>query len=156
MSASYAISIPLGACVLAAALEGVCAGKNIKSFFAKLRFPSYSAPLWVWYIIGGLYYATFFFVLYRVLRHEADSVLRNATLTVILFMMLVNALWKYVFFRAQNLFISLVATAFFPVMDLALLICLIQLDKLATWALVPYLLYRLYSLSWAYGLWKMN
>jgi len=33
-------------------------------------------------------------------------------------------------------------------MDLALLICLIQLDKVAAWALVPYLLYRLYSLWW--------
>ncbi len=61
-----------------------------------------------------------------------------------------------VFFRAQNLFISLVATTLFPLMDLVLLICLIQLDKLVAWALVPYLLYRLYSLWWAYGLWKMN
>jgi hypothetical protein len=54
MSASYAILVSLGACVIAAALEGVCAGRNVKSFFATLRFPPFSAPLWVWSIIGIL------------------------------------------------------------------------------------------------------
>ncbi len=66
MSSGYAIFISLGACAIAAALEGVCAGKNVKSFFATLRFPPFSAPLWVWSIIGILYYVIFCFVLYRI------------------------------------------------------------------------------------------
>ncbi len=65
MSTSYAITLSLATCILAAALEGVCAGKNVNSFFATLRFPPYSAPLWVWSIIGGLYYLIFGFVIYR-------------------------------------------------------------------------------------------
>src|SRR5437588_12821307 len=44
----------------------------------------------------------------------------------------------------------------FPLMDIVLLICLIQLDKVAAWALAPYLVCRLSSLWWAYGLWRMN
>ncbi len=94
MSVGYPIFISLGACAIAAALEGVCAGKNVKSFFATLRFPPFSAPLWVWSIIGGLYYAIFCFVLYRILRLDSDSALRNTALTLILFMMVVNALTK--------------------------------------------------------------
>ena len=156
MSASYAMLVSFGACVIAAALEGVCAGKNVKSYFAELRWPPYSAPLWVWYIIGGLYYAIFFFVIYRVLRHAGDSVLTSAVLTLIFFMMAVNAVWNYIFFRARNLFLSVVVASLFPIMDVALLICLIQLDKVAAWSLVPYLLYRIYALWWGYGLWKIN
>lgn len=156
MSAGYAILISLVACVAAAALEGVCAGKNVKSFFTKLRFPPYSAPLWVWSIIGGLYYAIFGFVIYRLLRVETDFALRYAALTLILFMMIVNGLTNYVIFRAQNLRLSFIVGTLFPVMDIALLICLVQLDKVAAWSLVPYLLYRIYAIWWGYGLWKIN
>ncbi len=156
MSVSYALLISLGACVIAAALEGVCAGKNVKPYFAKLRFPDYSAPLWVWYIIGGLYYVIFFFVIYRMLRHDGDFGLKYATLTLILFMMAVNAFWNYILFRAQNLFLAFIGGSLFPILDIALFICLTQLDKVAAWILVPYLLYRVYAVWWGYSVWKIN
>ena len=54
MKPMFAILIALVICGTAAALEGVCAGKSVRSFFATLRFPRYSAPLWVWTIIGGI------------------------------------------------------------------------------------------------------
>lgn len=156
MSATSAVLVSLGVCVIAAALEGVCAGKNVKSFFATLRFPPYSAPLWVWSIIGGLYYVLFFFVIYRLLRLDSDSALRSAALTLISFMMVVNALTNYVIFRARNLRLSFIVGTVFPIMDIALFICLIRLDRIAAWSLVPYLLYRIYALWWGYGLWKIN
>ena len=156
MSAGYAILVSLGVCVMAAVLEGVCAGKNVKAFFATLRFPPYSAPLWVWSLIGALYYAIFCFVLYRLLRLGGDSALRRAALALIMFMMVVNALTNYVIFRARNLRLSFIVGTLFPVMDVALFILLIQLDEVAVWALIPYLLYRVYALWWGYSLWKIN
>lgn len=156
MSAGYAILVSLGVCVMAAVLEGVCAGKNVKAFFATLRFPPYSAPLWVWSLIGALYYAIFCFVLYRLLRLGGDSSLRRAALALIMFMMIVNALTNYVIFRARNLRLSFIVGTLFPVMDVALFILLIQLDEVAVWALIPYLLYRVYALWWGYALWKIN
>jgi len=143
-------------CLFAAALEGLCAGKNVRSYLAELKQPPYSPPFWVWTIIGGLFYITFFFVLYRVLRGYDAATLRVATLILILVMMLLNALWNYLFFRARKLFMSLTTAAFAPVMDVGLLICLSQLDTVAAWALIPYLIYRVYSLWWVYGLWRVN
>jgi translocator protein len=156
MSAGYAILISVGACVLAAALEGACAGRNVKAFYAELRFPRYSAPLWVWAVIGGLYYVIFWFVLYRLLRLGGGSALRGVALTLILFMMVVNALTNYVIFRARNLRLSFIVGNLFPLMDVTLFVCLFRLDRLAAWTLIPYLLYRIYALWWGYGLWKMN
>ena len=156
MSAGYAILISVGACVLAAALEGACAGKNVKAFYAELRFPRYSAPLWVWGIIGGLYYLIFWFVLYRLLRLDSDSALRGAALALLLFMMVVNALTNYVIFRARNLRLSFIIGNLFPIMDMALFVCLLRLDKVAAWVLIPYLLYRIYAVWWGYSLWRLN
>jgi tryptophan-rich sensory protein len=156
MSSAYAILISLGVCGIAAALEGACAGRNVKSYFSRLKSPPYSPPLWVWYIIGVLYYGTFFLVVYRILTRGNNSSLANMTLALVLAMMLANALWNYLFFRAQKLFVSVLVTFLAPIMDLLLLVCLIQLDRVAAWALIPYLMYRVFSLWWAYGLWKMN
>ena len=156
MSAGYSILISVGACVLAAALEGACAGKNVKAFYAELRFPRYSAPLWVWGIIGGLYYLIFWFVLYRLLRLDSDSAVRVAALALLLFMMVVNALTNYVIFRARNLRLSFIIGNLFPIMDVTLFILLIRLDRAAAWSLIPYLLYRIYAVWWGYALWKIN
>ena len=156
MSTGYAILISITACVLAAALEGLCAGRNVKSFFAELRFPPFSAPLWVWSIIGALYYVTFCFVLYRLLRLDSNSVLKYAALTLMFFMMVINALTNYIIFRARKIHLSFIIGNIFPIMDVTLFICLIRLDGIAAWSLIPYLLYRIYAIWWGYALWKIN
>lgn len=156
MSLGWAILFSIGICVFAAALEGACAGRNVKQFFASLNFPRYSPPLWIWSIIGGLYYVIFWFVLYRLFRLTTNSPLWYATLALMLFMMTVNGLSNYVIFRAKNLWLSCMIGNVFPIMDLVLLVCLIQLDAFAAWSLVPYLIYRAYAVWWGYALWKAN
>ena len=154
MRSVYAILTSIGVCAFAAALEGACAGSNVKAVFSTLKFPRYSAPLWVWYIIGIGYYATFFFILYRILSLNTDSVLKPLTLCLVVFMMTANALWNYLFFRARKLLLAVVAGSLAPLFDATLFICLIQLDRVAAWSLVPYLIYRVYAVWWGYALWK--
>lgn len=155
MQAIPAAIISIGICFGAAALEGICAGKNVKEYFATLKCPRLSPPLWIWYLIGVVYYASFWFVLFRVLRGES-STLRTGALILIPLMMILNGLWNYVFFRARNLFLSFISMMIAPIPDVVLLFCLLQLDREAAWALVPYLIYRLYSVWWGYGLWTLN
>lgn len=156
MSVSYAILIAIGVCVVAAALEGVCAGKNVKPFFAQLKFPPYSAPLWVWSIIGGLYYLIFGFIICRLLILGYDSRLKYATFALILFMMVANALTNYVIFRARNLRLSFIIGNLFPFLDITLFVCLLQFDNVAALSLIPYLIYRVYAVWWGYALFKAN
>jgi tryptophan-rich sensory protein len=73
MSSARALLVSLAICGAAAALEGLCAGKNVKAFFATLRLPRYSAPLWVWTIIGVAYYLIFFFITYLEGSHCAEA-----------------------------------------------------------------------------------
>lgn len=156
MSVTSAILSSLGICVAAAALEGVCAGRNVRSFFTQLKFPPYSAPLWGWAVIGGIYYMLFSFVLYRLFMSYSDSPLWYSALTLILFMMMVNALSNYIIFRGRNLRLSFIICVLFPIMDIALFLCMIRLDGPAAFALVPYLFYRVYSIWWGYAVWKLN
>jgi tryptophan-rich sensory protein len=154
--AVYAGLISLVICAIAAALEGACAGKNVKSFFATLRFPRFSAPLWVWTIIGGAYYLIFFFLLYRLLRLGRDSTRWYVAFGLILFMMMVNGLTNYVIFRAGNLYLSFMIGTVFPIMDVTLFVIITTLDHTAALAMIPYLVYRVYAVFWGYNLWRAN
>ena len=116
MKALYAVVLAVTICVLAAALEGACAGRNVKAFFSTLKFPRYSAPLWVWSIIGGVYYLSFGFVTYRLLRLDG-SMLRNAALALVLLEIVTPS--PTIIFRARNVGLFLWGVCF-PVMDISL------------------------------------
>jgi tryptophan-rich sensory protein len=105
-SFSTAASAAVVLCATVAVLEGVCAGKNVRAFFDRLCFPRYSAPLCVWAIIGAAYYAIFGFVTFRLLSAAPPSLLARAALTLIVAMMVANALTNLVIFRARNLHLS--------------------------------------------------
>lgn len=156
MAISHAVLISLGICAIGAILEGVAAGSNVKPLFARLRFPPYSPPLWFWYIIGILYYSICFFIIYRILRDRSGSSLGYVALTLILVIMSFNAFWNYIFFRAQNLYWSFVSWIPYSLAATVLFVCLMQFDKVAASAFLPYLLYLVYAVWWGRGLWKLN
>jgi len=143
-------------CVFVAVLEGVCAGKNIRAFFQTVRVPRYSAPLWVWSIIGAAYYAVFGFIAFRLLSAVPPSFLARATLTLLVAMMVANALTNLIIFRARNLPLSYAIGCAFVVLDITLMVCLLRLDEFAASVLIPYLVYRVYAVWWGRALAKLN
>lgn len=142
-------------CAISATLEGILAGRGVGARFADLRLPRYSPPLPVWFVIGGVFYLICFTVLYRLFSLPASG-LRDAALALLVGMMLMNALWNYVFFRVRDLFLSFVACLPYGLMAVALLALTLKLDRLATLALLPYILYLGYAGVWGYGLWRLN
>jgi len=143
-------------CIVSAAIEGLCAGTHVRVFFAMLRAPKYSAPLPIWYAIGVGYYLIFGFILYRLLILRGPTGWVQSALILILVMMLANALWNLIFFRARNLYLAFVVGSAAPVPDVLLFLCLLRLDRIAGLALVPYLAYRAYAVWWGYALWVAN
>lgn len=156
LSPTHAAWAAVVVCVLAAALEGVCAGRNIRAFFVTFRFPRYSAPLWVWSIIGAGYYAVFGFVVFRLLGAVSPTALARATLTLIVAMMIGNALSNLVIFRARNLRLSYAIGCVFAGLDVVLFVCASQLDLVVASVLVPYLFYRVYAVWWGRALMTLN
>lgn len=156
MSKIFAIVVSLGICAIGAVLEGAAAGKNVKGVFAKLRFPRFSPPLPVWYGVGVFYYATYFSVLYRILRHDGDAGLRYMSLALVITILAANAFWNYLFFRAQNLLSASILGMLYSVVAIVLFICLVQFDRIASFIQLPYLIYLIYAAWWSYGLLKLN
>ena len=150
-----ALAYSLGICALSLALEGIFAGSDIKQRMAQLRVPPYSPPLWGWVVIAAFYYIICFTLLYR-LFGLSSAPARDGALSLLLAMMLANALWNYFFFRKRDLFVSFVMGYPYGLAALALFIVLLRVDRIAAWWLLPYVLYLAYAGTWGYALWKLN
>jgi len=142
-------------CATSAALEGLLAGRGVRARFDELHLPRYSPPLVVWFVIGGLFYVVCFTVSYRLFSLPGSG-LRDVGIALLVCMMLMNALWNYLFFRARNLFLSFVAFLPYGLVAIALFVLTLELDRVATLTLLPYILYQGYAIAWGYELWKGN
>lgn len=148
--------LALAICVLAALLEGGLAGGGVRAYFATLRLPRYSPPLWAWVVIGALYYLTCFIVLYRLFGLESRGLLWGVAMGLALLMLVINAVWNLLFFRLKSLGASVLALVPYSLVVLALVLSLASLDPVAAWALAPYTVYLVYANAWVYNLWRTN
>ena len=136
-------------CAAFAGLEGALAGGGVRAHFAALRQPRYSPPLALWFVIGGVYYVICFVLLYRILGHPV-------ALALLLALMLMNALWGWVFFRRKHLRASVLAFVPYLLIALGLARTLARADRLALLIFTPYLLYLVYATWWSHRIWMLN
>ena len=156
MTSALPLLYSLSICGLAALLEGLFAGKVIKQRLNTLRLPSYAVPFWGWMVIGGLYYVICFSILYRLFLLP-PALARSAAFVLIGAMMFINALWNYFFFRARNLFHAyLLGLPYAGIAVVLFVLLLLELDRIAAWFLLPYLVYLFYGNFWGYRIWKLN
>jgi translocator protein len=151
-----AILYSLAICALGAALEGLFAGTGIRQRLATVRSPSYAVPFWGWMVIGALYYAICFTILYRLFLLPPAAV-RSAAFALVGAIMFINALWNYFFFRTGNLFHAYLLGLPYGAIAISLfLLLLLRVDRLAAWCFLPYILYLFYASIFGYRMWKLN
>ena len=146
----------LAICFFGALLEGLCAGSGVKKYLAQLKWPSFSPPLWAWYAIAVIYYAIVFFGAYRILEHPTTTPFRNAALTLLFAVVVLNAVWNLLFFRAKNLGGTFIFSLSYSIVVIACWYCLVRFDSLAASMVGLYTLYLLYANVWGYRVWRLN
>jgi benzodiazapine receptor len=153
---SWNATVALALCLGGALLEGLCAGLGVRQRLEELKSPSFSPPLWAWYAIGVVYYVIVFVCAYRILQHSAPELFRNAALILLVAVVVLNALWNLLFFRAKNLRATFFFSLSYSIVAIACWYCLLRLDALAASVLGVYAVYLLYATVWGYRLWRIN
>lgn len=145
----------LALCALAAVAEAALAGNNVSLRFSELAQPRLSPPLWLWAVIGGLYYVLFFLIL-RTLLGAAARPLTSRALVLVAVMLAANAGWNWVFFRARDLWLSTIYWAPYTAIAFALGHTLWRMESpLFRWYAL-YLTYFVYATWWGLSIWRLN
>jgi len=146
----------LSICILAAVLEGLLSGTQVKQRFSQLRLPRPGLPLWAWSIIGIAYYLLFFALLTWLLGSFPTPGWSPVALGLVALLLAANATWNWVFFRKRDLGLSLALFVPYVLAALALGLVLFRLHSpLFAWYLF-YILYLSYATWWGHGVWRLN
>ncbi len=89
--------VAIAICVLFALFGGVLVGESLGNWYEALDKPWFLIPLWVFYIVGAVYYVLFVIVLYRILAHVDDRRGRATSLALTISVLFLNELWNYGF-----------------------------------------------------------
>ncbi|MCB0108771.1 MAG: tryptophan-rich sensory protein [Caldilineaceae bacterium] len=113
-------------------------------------------PIWLFVVVGLLYYGLMGVILYRIQRHVVDKQNRRLLLGVGLSMMALNELWNYLVFGWQSTYYGFVGMVGFWVVVTAWLLLLWQRERVAARSLVIYWLWVIDDVVWPYALWQLN
>ncbi len=147
-----ATTMPVLFAIFGAALVG---GSDL-DWYAGLVKPWFLVPLWVFYLVGLLYYVLAAVVLYRVLVHIDDPWGKAVSFALIVGLLLLNELWNYGLFGLRSTLAGFVGIAVFLVPLTALIVALRRYERFSAGLLVPYYLWVLYDLAWTYALWRLK
>jgi tryptophan-rich sensory protein len=145
----------LAICAVAAALEGLFAGRGTRRHLEQLRQPRYSPPFGLWVGIGLCYYAICYVLLVRLLSMPLSSLWR-ATFATLIALMVGNAGWNLVFFRLKDLEASVAVMIVYAGLASILAVLIGLLDPASMWVFSPYLLYLAYAIWWVLSLRRLN
>ena len=137
-------------CVLFALFGGALVGESLGTWYAGLEKPWFLVPLWVFYIVGFVYYVLFATVLYRILVHVGDRRGRANSLVLTIVVLFLNELWNYGFFGLQSTLVV------FLVPLTALVVALRNYERFSATLVAVYWIWVLYDLAWTYELWRLN
>lgn len=145
----------LTCCAVAAILEGVFAGSNVRRQLQEIRMPKFAPPFVVWVAIGLGYYATALVILSRLFT-QPPSVLRNTAMALMAMVLFLNALWNLFFFRRREFGQAFVLSLFYSGLSGVLLMLLILLDRATALVFSPYVVYLSYANTFGYWVWRLN
>jgi tryptophan-rich sensory protein len=145
--------LALAITIAAAGFEAICAGRDPMNQLKDLRQPSWSPPVWLWMLIGIVWYSICIIGLVRLLPYWPAQKLPVVLLIALL---VVNGAANIPLFRLRRLDVAL--TFFLPYWALLGTFMWVagQLDQLTFVLFAAYGVYQLYAVVWSYRLLKLN
>lgn len=140
-------------CIVAAVIESICAGRDPLTQLRAVRQPRWSAPVWVWVLIGIAWYLICFIALARLMAQWPASMVAVLLLAAL---MLANAAANIFQFRMRRLDLAFFFLFPYWVLLAVFMLAACPLDRVACWLFGGYAVYQLYAAGWGYALWRMN
>jgi tryptophan-rich sensory protein len=136
--------------------ETLISGPKPTEAIKKLKQPAWAPPFWVWVIIGLVYYAVCFFILFRLFEGFPLAMTGKLAFAGLLVLMAMNAGSNYFLVRRRIFRSAFVFMCAYLVVAAGLFWLLVKADPRSAAAFAVYTVYLPYATAWTYRVWKMN
>ncbi|WP_331722122.1 TspO/MBR family protein [Alkalithermobacter thermoalcaliphilus] len=145
------IFIPLGVGFLSGYIT-----KDSMNIYQNLIRPSFAPPGYIFSIVWTILYILMGIASYRVYVSEKSKYEVKDALTFYFIQLALNFLWPIVYFNLGFRFLALILIIILWILILVTTIKFFQIDKIAGYLMVPYLLWVSFAAILNYSTWKLN
>jgi tryptophan-rich sensory protein len=139
-------------CAMAAAVEGLCAGRDPMGQLKAIRQPSWSPSNFIWVLIGIAWYVICFVGLFRLIAVWPGS---RVPVILLVVLMLANGAAN-IFLRIKRLDLAFFFFAPYWLLLGAFIWTTWSFDRLSGELFTLYAAYQVYAAFWAHALWRLN
>lgn len=150
---TYAFWILLAEAV--GALSGWITREGTQIYNTTIERPPLSPPSIVFPIVWGLLFALMGIGAARIYLAPASAA-RSRSLLIFLIQLLFNFFWSIIFFNFQAFGFAFIWLILLWLLILWMILSFRQVDKLAAWLQVPYLLWVTFAAYLNFGVWILN
>lgn len=150
------IIIAIVTCNAIGFLSGMATVDSINSWYLQLNKPSFNPPNWIFGPAWTLLY-TLMGIAVALIWHKGwvNKVVRNAVYLFIA-QLLLNAFWSIVFFGMQSPPLALLVILVLLLLIVSCIIIFRRIDKVASWLLIPYLLWVSFATALNFSIVMLN
>jgi translocator protein len=140
----------------AGAIGSVATVTGINSWYAELIKPSFNPPNWIFGPVWTTLYIVMGVALYLIWQQGLGKSFVKNSFILFVVQLVLNAAWSIAFFGMQNTGLALLVIALLWVSILILIIRFYKINKLASYLLIPYILWVSFASVLNFSIWQLN
>lgn len=141
-------------CLLVGIFGGLATRHSLRDWYPLLIKPYWRPPDTVFGPVWTLLYITMGIAAWRVFLHRHQ--LRSKALKIFFAQLAINGAWSFLFFGLKSPFLGLLDIFFLIGFLIWTIFLFSKIDGIATWLLIPYLLWVCYAASLNVAIWWYN
>jgi tryptophan-rich sensory protein len=143
-------------CFLAGAVGSVATYPNIQTWYAALNKPFFNPPNWVFGPVWTALYLLMGIALFIVWQKSSENKEARPLVLLFLLQLALNCLWSIIFFGQHLLFWASFEIVVMWSLILLFIIKSYKVSKLASWLMVPYILWVSFASVLTIAVWMLN
>ena len=128
---------------------------SVETWYQTLNKPNFNPPDWVFGPVWTTLYILMGVSIWLIWKKEASKV-RTISMIIFWVQLFFNIFWTYLFFGIQRIDLGLFEIFFLIFLILMNIIYFYKIDKIASYLLVPYVLWVSYASILNYKIWVLN
>jgi len=137
-------------------LGSIVTGSSISTWYPSLTKPAFNPPNWIFGPVWLTLYTLMGISLYLILLKKPRNQKAKFAINLFLIHLLLNFFWSFSFFLIHYLGLSLLIILLLWTMIAYLIKLFYPLNKLASYLLVPYLLWVSFATILNFSIWQLN
>lgn len=147
-----AVLIPLAV----GSLAGYFTASSVNGWYTTLVKPSFNPPNWLFAPVWTSLYIMMGIALFLVWNSGAAEDVKRTAVTLFIVQLVLNFLWSFVFFYAQQPGWALVNIILMWIFIFLTILWFGKISSLSAWLLVPYICWVSFASVLNYAIWKLN